>query len=209
MLTFSDAPMPLGHNDPTTPPFTDPVARDLLKPLPADFAPPRTSTSLSTDLTVGPADLPAPTGPAVPPPPDRTARPTPLLSDAPGSAAAATDQRPPDALRNPSASTVAPSASATPQGTPDVPPTPSSRNKVPPYPPDALRRRLAGTVLLELHIADTGRVTDAVIQQSSGHDLLDASARDTALTWTFTPARLDGRPVAITVLRPVNFIPPR
>jgi len=89
------------------------------------------------------------------------------------------------------------------------PPTPSSRNKVPPYPPDALRHRLAGTVLLELRIADTGRVTDAIIQQSSGHDLLDASARDTALTWTFTPARLEGRPVAITVLRPVNFIPPR
>lgn len=203
-VTFSEAPTPLGHNDPAAAPFTDPVAKDLLKPLPADFAPPQASTSLSTDLTVGPADLPAPTGAAVPPPPHRTPHPTPLLSDAPGSAAdPSASPRPPDALRNPLAS------AATPGGTPDVPPTPSARNKVPPYPPDALRRRLAGTVLLELHIADSGRVTDAVIQQSSGHDLLDQSARDTALTWTFTPARLEGRPVPITVLRPVNFIPPR
>jgi len=95
------------------------------------------------------------------------------------------------------------------QGVPEGMPVPSIRNKIPTYPAEALRKGWTGTVKLELTISATGEVTSARIVQSSNYDLLDQSALETARTWLFAPARLNGRPIALTVIRPVNFEQPR
>lgn len=91
------------------------------------------------------------------------------------------------------------------QGVPEGLPVPSIRNKIPPYPAQALRNRWTGTVLLQLTIDASGEVSAARILKSSNYDVLDRSALETARTWQFTPARLNGRAIALTVARPVNF----
>lgn len=90
----------------------------------------------------------------------------------------------------------------------DEPPQPSVDNLKPPYPPDARTRRLQGVVLLKLRITADGVVEDAVVAESSGVPSFDDSARRTALTWRFTPARLLGMNVAVVVAKPVRFTHP-
>lgn len=91
------------------------------------------------------------------------------------------------------------------QGVPEGLPVPSIRNKIPTYPAQALRNRWTGTVLLELTIDASGQVSAARILKSSNYEILDQSALETARTWQFTPARLNGRAISLTVARPVNF----
>ena len=68
-------------------------------------------------------------------------------------------------------------------------------NRMPAYPPEAALRLESGTVKLQLFIDRTGKVASALITRSSGSASLDRAARDQALTWRFTPARRDGKPV--------------
>ena len=44
------------------------------------------------------------------------------------------------------------------------------------YPPDALRQRLQGTVMVSITIDPRGRIEDVAIKRSSGHAVLDRSA---------------------------------
>ncbi len=92
-----------------------------------------------------------------------------------------------------------------PQGVPDGQPIPSSRNKKPAYPEVAQRRGWTGTVQLELDLDEAGRVTTARLLQSCGHNLLDQAALDAARHWTYAPATLNGRPVAVTVPVPIVY----
>lgn len=69
-------------------------------------------------------------------------------------------------------------------------------NRMPAYPREAALRFEAGTVKLQLFIDPAGKVVNALITRSSGSASLDRAARDQALTWRFTPARRDGKPVA-------------
>lgn len=76
----------------------------------------------------------------------------------------------------------------------------------PPYPREALRDGLEGTVVLRLLVDVDGRPIDVVVERSSGHRLLDAAARRHVLAkWTFRPAMRDGRAVQATGLLPVEF----
>lgn len=76
----------------------------------------------------------------------------------------------------------------------------------PPYPRDALREGLEGTVVLRLLVDVDGRPIDVVVERSSGHRVLDAAARRHVLArWTFRPAMRDGRPVQAIGLLPVEF----
>lgn len=76
----------------------------------------------------------------------------------------------------------------------------------PPYPREALREGLEGTVVLRLLVGVDGRPIDVVVERSSGHRLLDAAARRHVLAkWTFRPAMRDGRPVQAIGLLPVDF----
>lgn len=76
----------------------------------------------------------------------------------------------------------------------------------PPYPRDALRDGLQGTVLLQVLVDTDGRPLDVQIQRSSGHRQLDDAARRHVLKrWTFRPAMQDGRAVQAYGLVPIAF----
>lgn len=76
----------------------------------------------------------------------------------------------------------------------------------PPYPVDAIRNSLMGTVMLRVLVDVDGRPIDVRIERSSGHRVLDAAARKHVLAkWRFRPAMQDGRTVQAIGLIPVDF----
>ena len=77
---------------------------------------------------------------------------------------------------------------------------------IPPYPRVALQRGWQGTVWLMVTVDAEGRPTAVDIHQSSGHSALDRGARSHVLKrWRFTPAMVDGRPVAARGLVPIDY----
>ena len=67
----------------------------------------------------------------------------------------------------------------------------------PPYPSRALKMGFEGEVTLSLSIATDGDVVSGEIVKSSGRSDCDHAALNTALQyWRFSPATLDGVPVA-------------
>ncbi|MEZ5978965.1 MAG: TonB family protein [Planctomycetota bacterium] len=55
----------------------------------------------------------------------------------------------------------------------------------PRYPTLAVRRKYEGSVLLLVVVAADGSVRDVVVEESSGHDVLDGAAVDAVRTWRF------------------------
>ncbi|KTF40652.1 energy transducer TonB [Xanthomonas translucens] len=112
-----------------------------------------------------------------------------------------------DAIADPAAVTAEPS----------VPPTPVSapvagmqlqylRAPAPPYPRDALRDGLQGSVLLRVLVGVDGQPLEVSIARSSGHRILDQAAREQVLKrWKFHAALQQGMPVQAYGLVPVNF----
>ena len=78
-------------------------------------------------------------------------------------------------------------------------------NPRPRYPELARQRGQQGVVLLRVQVDARGTPTHVLIQQSSGHSLLDAAARDAVRRWRFSPALRLGRPVPGAVAVPVHF----
>lgn len=75
------------------------------------------------------------------------------------------------------------------------------------FPTQALRTHMQGTVLLRVLVDENGKPLDVVIEQSSGHALLDKSAREQVLSsWLFQPAMIDGHAVKAWARVPVNFV---
>jgi protein TonB len=79
------------------------------------------------------------------------------------------------------------------------------RNQPPAYPPRARRLGQHGIVWVSLDVDETGRVTAARIETSSGHALLDEAALAALREWCYRPARRGGVPVATTIRVPVEF----
>ncbi len=77
----------------------------------------------------------------------------------------------------------------------------------PVYPPQALKDEVGGTVGLELTIDDSGRVLDAKVVQPAGHGF-DESALAAVRTWSFEPARQDGKAIRSTIQLALPFVPP-
>jgi protein TonB len=76
----------------------------------------------------------------------------------------------------------------------------------PAYPREELRRRIEGTVLLQVFVDVDGRPLDVQVQQSSGNRRLDEAARLQVLKrWTFRPAMQNGVAVQALGLVPVEF----
>lgn len=76
----------------------------------------------------------------------------------------------------------------------------------PPYPREALREGLTGTVMLQVLVDVDGRPLEVTVARSSGHRALDIAARRQVLArWTFRPAVRDGRPVQAVGMVPVAF----
>lgn len=76
----------------------------------------------------------------------------------------------------------------------------------PPYPAQAVRQMLTGTVTLRVLVDVDGRPLEVQVERSSGHRLLDAAARRQVLAkWRFRPATQDGRAVQAIGMVPVVF----
>ena len=76
----------------------------------------------------------------------------------------------------------------------------------PRYPPPALRRGLEGTVVLSILVGVDGRAERILIQQGSGHRILDQAAlQHVSAHWRFNPAQRDGRSVAAWASVPIDF----
>lgn len=79
-------------------------------------------------------------------------------------------------------------------------------NKVQPeYPKSA--RDAKGDVVLQIVIDEQGRVRNPTVAKSSGNSDLDKSALDTIAQWTFQPATLEGKPVAVYFTITIRFTP--
>ena len=103
---------------------------------------------------------------------------------------------------------VAPTIDA-PSASPDQDRSVSIRESTPiDYPAQARRLGLRGAVLLRIEVGVDGAPLAAEVARSSGHRLLDQTARQRVLTWRFHPARVGGAPVRAWVLLPVSFTLP-
>jgi TonB family protein len=76
----------------------------------------------------------------------------------------------------------------------------------PPYPADAWKYGLQGTVMLVIQVDEEGVVKDVVVERSSGHRILDEAATAHVLrSWTFYPAISNGIRVRSRVKIPIKF----
>ncbi len=78
-------------------------------------------------------------------------------------------------------------------------------NPRPPYPRNAHRFGIEGTVVLQADVGEDGVPLQVRVFQSSGNGLLDESALQTVAKWRFTPARKDGVMVRALVKIPITF----
>lgn len=77
---------------------------------------------------------------------------------------------------------------------------------IPPYPQDARKNGIEGTVRIRVLIDVNGRVTEAFVSSSSGSGSLDQSALQAVYKWRFSPARdANGQKVKCYVNIPVVF----
>lgn len=93
------------------------------------------------------------------------------------------------------------------EGSPVTPagPPPGGLEK-PVYPKVARQQGWQGTVKLRVYVFADGRVGEVFIEESSGHEVLDASATKTARRARFTPARIGSQTVDGEVRYSVKFM---
>lgn len=75
----------------------------------------------------------------------------------------------------------------------------------PPYPKLAKQRGLEGTVLICVPVYADGSLGEVRIEQSSGHEILDQSARNVVRHLRFSPARNGSLPVDDEICFPVKY----
>ena len=75
----------------------------------------------------------------------------------------------------------------------------------PPFPPEARKARLSGTVVITVQIDARGRPISIALRRSSGHAVLDTAAERAVRAWRFEPAQRDGQPVDACLEIPVRF----
>lgn len=146
-------------------------------------------------LSSPPTPPPAPPlPPTVPPPPapDGAAPPVPPAPPpAPGALVAPPPPPPPPPPRD---------------GSAGASPATAIRPLAPPaYPVDAQQEGVEGMVVMVVDVGADGRVTNAVVDRSSGDSRLDASALSAVRGWTFHPEMRAGKPVASRVRVPIQF----
>ena len=190
----------------------------------------KTPETLAVQL-LSPAPEPAPVAPpvppqpaALPPPPKKErAEPKPRAAPKPVPQSKAPapshvpetspDSKPSPAAAPPTPPSPGPTAQATAASPAPAPPVRTSAseasyastNRTPPYPRLALSNGDEGTVILRVLVTTEGTAGTVEIKSSSGHPLLDESARKTVLTWRFKPATVDGKPVAEWYQVPIPF----
>jgi protein TonB len=77
----------------------------------------------------------------------------------------------------------------------------------PVYPRMAIQRHLTGTVTLRIHVDANGLPTEVMVENTSGHAMLDEAAMKVVQKrWRFVPATRNGQPVEGWALVPVVFV---
>lgn len=79
------------------------------------------------------------------------------------------------------------------------------RAKPPRYPPQAMRRREEGEVLLRVLVGTDGRPVQIEVERSSRSRLLDQAAIQAVREWVFNPGMKEGVPVQSWVIVPIKF----
>jgi periplasmic protein TonB len=64
------------------------------------------------------------------------------------------------------------------------------------YPPSAKRRGEEGTIVVQLHVLESGKVDQVEVKTSSGFPSLDEGAVGYVKTWQLLPGTRDGKPIA-------------
>lgn len=189
----------------------------------------KTSETLTVRL-LPPAPAPLPAAPPVPPqtamlpPPPKKERVKPLPRPEPRPVRQSktttpahvpetpSDPKPSPAIAQPASpapaagpATTVPTAPAAPARTSASEASYAATNRTPPYPRIALTNGDEGTVVLRVLVTAEGTAGAVEIKSSSGHSLLDESARKTVQTWRFKPATVDGKPVAEWYQVPIPF----
>jgi TonB family protein len=85
----------------------------------------------------------------------------------------------------------------------DQPPEPI-RPFQPDYPSEALSRKQEGEVWVKLWVGETGTVVEANVIKSDA-EVFNKSAIEAGMRWTFKPAIVNGKPVAVWVTLPFRF----
>ena len=75
----------------------------------------------------------------------------------------------------------------------------------PRYPASARRAGAQGVTRLRVHVLESGRVGEVMVDESAGFRDLDLAAMDAVKKWRFEPARRGKEPVSVWVMLPVKF----
>ena len=81
----------------------------------------------------------------------------------------------------------------------------AERSPKPRYPRRGQRMGWEGEVVCRITVGTDGRVVRAVVEESSGHELLDRVAREAVLAWHFVPGTRGGVPAEMDVLKRLLF----
>ena len=122
-------------------------------------------------------------------------------------------EAPPAALPDPIDESAAPAApdATTPTSAPvtlapgDQPVPLAGQTPPPQYPPAALRSGVTGTVMVRVAVDASGAPTEVTLEKNSGSRDLDRAAVEAVRKWRFQPAQRDGRPVAASLVIPIEF----
>jgi TonB family protein len=85
-------------------------------------------------------------------------------------------------------------------------PSRKTKDAEPVYPADALAAGIRGTVIVEITVGATGKVSRARVLRSI--PLLDQAAIDCVMKWEYTPTLINEVPQPVTVTATVTFTPP-
>ena len=86
----------------------------------------------------------------------------------------------------------------------DTPPE-MTLQAVPKYPDEAKENGIEGIVWVKALIDTTGKVREAQVAKSSGHDILDKEALKAAYLCNYMPGMQEDRPVAVWVTYKIEF----
>ena len=80
------------------------------------------------------------------------------------------------------------------------------QRSAPSYPAISRRMGEAGVVVLRVELDETGHVSTAKVQNSSGYARLDEAALNAVRHWHCTPPTRNAQPVRAVALQPFNFV---
>jgi len=75
----------------------------------------------------------------------------------------------------------------------------------PQYPEQARQNNWTGLTIIKIIISKSGKVTQCLIQKSSGYRILDQAAIQAIGQWEFTPGKKNGKTVKTAVTVPIVF----